>query len=102
MTKSTKRPRDLNQWAKRMVDIATGDIEDRNQIAAPDPNKDPAAVSLGRKGGFVQPRLYQASAAAGFHDITQGNNGAYTAGPGWDPCTGLGSPDGAALLTALG
>jgi hypothetical protein len=52
MTKPPKRPRDLNQWAKRMVDIATGDIEDRNQIAAPDPNKDPAAVSLGRKGGL--------------------------------------------------
>ena len=52
MTNTPKRPRDLNQWAKRMVDIATGDIEDRNQIAAPDPNKDPAAVSLGRKGGL--------------------------------------------------
>ncbi|MGO9906047.1 MAG: protease pro-enzyme activation domain-containing protein [Solirubrobacteraceae bacterium] len=58
--------------------------------------------SLGQPVGFAQPRLYQASAAAGFHDITQGNNGAYTAGPGWDPCTGLGSPDGGALLTALG
>jgi hypothetical protein len=50
--KMPKRPRDLNQWAKRMVDIATGDIEDSNQIAAADPNKDPAAVSLGRKGGL--------------------------------------------------
>jgi hypothetical protein len=28
MTKSPKRPRDLNQWAKRMVDIATGDVSD--------------------------------------------------------------------------
>jgi kumamolisin len=58
--------------------------------------------SLGQPVGFVQPRLYQASTTSGFHDITQGNNGAYTAGPGWDPCTGLGSPDGGALLTALG
>jgi kumamolisin len=57
--------------------------------------------SLGQPVGYVQPRLYQASAASGFHDITQGNNGAYTAGPGWDPCTGLGSPDGSALLSAL-
>jgi len=24
-----------------------------------------------------------------------------SAGPGWDPCTGLGAPDGQALLTAL-
>jgi kumamolisin len=57
--------------------------------------------SLGQPVGFVQPRLYQASSAAGFHDITQGNNGAYTAGPGWDACTGLGSPDGSALVAAL-
>ncbi len=28
MTKAPKRPRDLNQWAKRMVDIATGDVKD--------------------------------------------------------------------------
>jgi hypothetical protein len=29
MTKAPKRPRDLNQWAKRMVDIATGEASDR-------------------------------------------------------------------------
>jgi kumamolisin len=45
------------------------------------------------------PALYGASTA--FHDITQGNNGAYSAGPGWDACTGLGSPVGTALLAAL-
>jgi hypothetical protein len=28
MTKLPKRPRDLNQWAKRMVDIATGEAVD--------------------------------------------------------------------------
>jgi hypothetical protein len=28
MTKHPKRPRDLNQWAKRMVDIATGQVEE--------------------------------------------------------------------------
>jgi len=38
---------------------------------------------------------------AGFRDITQGNNGAYQAGPGWDACTGLGVPDGAALVSRL-
>ena len=37
----------------------------------------------------------------GFQDITSGNNGAYEAGPGWDACTGLGSPDGTALLGIL-
>lgn len=45
---SKKRPRDTNQLAKRIVDIATGDEEDRN----PDEGKDPAAVSLGRRGGL--------------------------------------------------
>jgi kumamolisin len=41
------------------------------------------------------------TAAAGFRDITSGNNGAYAAGPGWDACTGLGVPDGTALLARL-
>jgi hypothetical protein len=40
-------------------------------------------------------------AAPGFQDITSGSNGAYSAGPGWDACSGLGSPDGTALLTEL-
>jgi kumamolisin len=35
-------------------------------------------------------------------DITSGNNGAYTAGAGWDACTGIGSPNGAALAKLLG
>jgi hypothetical protein len=52
MTKSPKRPRDLNQWAKRLVDIATGDVDDIDPVPPGDPNKDPAAVTLGRKGGL--------------------------------------------------
>jgi kumamolisin len=56
--------------------------------------------SLGRPLGFVQPALYQIGSSA-FRDITSGNNGHYSAGPGWDACTGLGSPNGAALLKAL-
>ncbi len=55
--------------------------------------------SLGSPLGFAQPRLY--TSAPGFRDITSGNNGAYDANAGWDACTGLGSPDGAALLAAL-
>jgi kumamolisin len=43
--------------------------------------------------GFVNPTLYQ-NAENGFNDITQGNNGSYSAGPDWDACTGLGSPNG--------
>jgi kumamolisin len=39
--------------------------------------------------------------AEDFSDVTVGNNGAFAAGPGWDPTTGLGSPIGAKVLTAL-
>jgi hypothetical protein len=46
-----KRPRDLNQWAKRMVDIATGETNDR-ELTPEERGKDPAAVSLGRRGGL--------------------------------------------------
>jgi len=56
---------------------------------------------LGKPVGFLNTSLYAAAARKALHDITSGNNGAYTAGPGWDACTGLGSPDGQALLTAL-
>ena len=37
----------------------------------------------------------------GFRDVTSGDNGSFRAGPGWDACTGLGSPDGAKLLSRL-
>jgi kumamolisin len=56
---------------------------------------------LGAPLGFAQPRLYPLLGTAGFHDITQGNNGSYAAGPGWDACTGLGSPDGTQLASSL-
>ena len=56
----------------------------------------------GRPLGFANPALYGVSTASGgFHDITQGNNNGFNAAPGWDPCTGLGRPDGAKLLPAL-
>lgn len=55
---------------------------------------------FGHSTGFIHPLLYAQPAA--LHDITSGTNGAYTARPGWDPCTGLGSPDGALVRNALG
>jgi kumamolisin len=59
--------------------------------------------SIGKPVGFVNPLLYQnASTAGDFTDITSGNNGAYSAGPGWDACTGLGSPIGTNVAAALG
>jgi quinol monooxygenase YgiN len=57
--------------------------------------------SLGTNVGYVNSLLYSATEEATFHDITSGNNGAYSAGPGWDACTGLGTPNGSALLAAL-
>ena len=58
--------------------------------------------SLGKNVGYVNPLLYAAKGEATFHDITSGTNGTYSASPGWDACTGLGTPDGTALLASLG
>ena len=55
---------------------------------------------LGRSVGDVHAALYQLGPHV-FRDITSGNNGAYRAGPGWDACTGLGSPNGEALVAGL-
>ena len=55
--------------------------------------------SLGAKVGFVNAALYAAPTA--LTDVTSGNNNGYSAGPGWDPVTGLGTPKGEAVLTAL-
>ena len=59
--------------------------------------------------GFLNPLLYGTAASANaFHDVSTGNNdvygdlqGKYPSGKGWDACTGLGTPDGTALSTAL-
>lgn len=56
---------------------------------------------LSKPAGFIHALLYAAPASGAFRDITQGNNGDYKAGSGWDACTGLGSPDGQQLLKAL-
>jgi kumamolisin len=57
---------------------------------------------VGRPLGFANAVLYNLAASSGaFVDITEGNNNGFTAGPGWDACTGLGRPDGAKLLAAI-
>jgi kumamolisin len=59
-------------------------------------------ATLGRDVGWVNPALYALPTTAGaFNDITSAGNGAYQAGPGWDPCSGLGTPRGVSLLAAL-
>ena len=63
-------------------------------------------ATLGTPVGFLNPVLYKLPPQT-LHDITVGDNMmppngvGYTAGPGWDACTGLGSPNGTALLAAL-
>lgn len=46
--RSSKKPRDINKLAKAIVDEATSEDRPTN----PDDGKDPAAVSLGRRGGL--------------------------------------------------
>ncbi|THH27752.1 hypothetical protein EUX98_g6437 [Antrodiella citrinella] len=56
--------------------------------------------------GFLNPLIYS-TGAAGFNDITSGSNpgcgtNGFTAGPGWDPVTGLGTPDFGKLQSLIG
>jgi len=62
----------------------------------------------GHNIGFLTPRLYQLGRGSrALRDIVSGNNAAlrggkgYAAAPGWDACTGLGSPNGERLLELL-
>lgn len=57
-------------------------------------------ASSGKTAGFINAKLYAQPGA--FNDITSGNNGDYAAGPGWDACTGLGTPVGTKVAAALG
>jgi subtilase family serine protease len=61
--------------------------------------------------GLINPTLYRLADSQNygtyFYDVTTGNNQAnpavpgYQATPGWDPVTGLGTPNAAALVPAL-
>jgi hypothetical protein len=51
--KHRKRPRDPNQLGKLIVDIASGEVEDRPPTPEEE-GKDAAAVALGRKGGAAR------------------------------------------------
>lgn len=56
---------------------------------------------LGKPAGFLNPQLYGLLGTDAFHQVTSGTNGAYSAAPGWNPCCGLGTPEGRNLLAAL-
>ena len=65
-----------------------------------------ANAQNGTSAGFIQPAIYAAKASAAFNDITSGTNYSgspvgFTAGPGWDACTGLGSPIGTKLIALV-
>ncbi|WP_155632096.1 protease pro-enzyme activation domain-containing protein [Burkholderia vietnamiensis] len=53
--------------------------------------------------GFAAPTLYGAKATtpSSFRDITNGSNGAYSAGSGWDFVTGWGTPNVSVLYSAI-
>ena len=48
--------------------------------------------------GLLNPKLYPLIGTASMRDITSGSNGNYSAGIGYDLCTGCGVPDLSALL----
>jgi kumamolisin len=65
-----------------------------------------ANAQNGKSAGFLQPAIYAAKGKAAFNDITSGTNYSGTptgfkAGPGWDPCTGLGSPIATKLISVV-
>ncbi|MHB8565795.1 MAG: NosD domain-containing protein [Nitrososphaerales archaeon] len=58
----------------------------------------------GQKLGTINPLIYSilqntTEYSKAFHDITQGDNNPLSAGPGWDPVTGIGSPNVGELST---
>jgi kumamolisin len=57
---------------------------------------------LSKRVGWLNAKLYgKLAPGKALNDITEGNNGVYAARTGWDPCTGLGTPNGAAILQLL-
>jgi kumamolisin len=59
--------------------------------------------TLKARCGYITPLLYRLSkgSAKPLREITKGDNGFYQAGPGWNACTGLGSPIVNRLIEAL-
>jgi len=61
-----------------------------------------ARSNLGLKPlGLLGPWIYPLIGSSAFRDITKGNNGAYGAGPGYDLCTGVGTPNLTNLITII-
>jgi hypothetical protein len=78
--------------------MKVGHIADKRDSPAAEVSQTSGLFAAFRtKLGFVTPSLYQNQ--GDFNDITSGDNRLYKAGPGPDPCTGLGSPIGNRLAT---
>ena len=65
-----------------------------------------ANAQNGKSAGFIQPAIYAAKGKAAFNDITSGTNYngtpvGFKAGPGWDACTGLGTPIATKLIAVV-
>lgn len=65
-----------------------------------------ADQAAGRDLGNIDPQLYAAGGGNGYHDVVTGDNAfqgiaGYSAGPGWDAASGLGSPDAGNLVSRL-
>jgi hypothetical protein len=61
--KHPKRPRDFSQAAKLVIDVATGQREDREPTPE-EQGKDPAAAAMGRKGGAARAKSMTAERRA--------------------------------------
>ncbi|MCH2195317.1 S53 family peptidase [Kordia sp.] len=57
--------------------------------------------NLGYRLGFINPYLYELIGTSSFHQIVEGNNNLYLASERWNPCTGLGTPNGKELMQAI-
>jgi kumamolisin len=65
-----------------------------------------ANAANGKSAGFINPAIYAAKAKTAFRDITSGTNyigtpKGFSAGKGWDACTGLGSPIAPLVIKAI-
>jgi kumamolisin len=57
---------------------------------------------LGTRVGFMNPLFYTTLAEhRALNDVSSGTNGDFPSKPGWDACTGMGSPNGQAILDVL-
>ncbi|KAF8889617.1 peptidase S8/S53 domain-containing protein [Infundibulicybe gibba] len=103
---------DLSANANMFVSIDNGSVSISSGTSGATPTigaiitlVNDARIAAGKKPvGFINPTIYSPGFAGAFNDITSGTNqgckglqgdrkGGFTAGPGWDPASGLGTPN---------